>query len=321
MDRLQATLDALMPILRGPLANALQKSSESKTDPNVIEQSYREPTGGLVAINNTTGVHRLLQWPIIQDLLKTHSVNENYVMEMEEKEGLLRLYERGQGPSATGFNSGSMKMDWQTMTRLLTSYLKNIHSLHPFLNKLQLMHMFERVGGQYNPNGAFDAGAVSPNGSAASNAPRNAGDKPISLRISSAIVLLVMALGRICEHKDHLPGPIGDTQNVLLGVNSLHPNNLTKSSPTAFSSSAISPIAKALPVDTEVSGQRVERTPGLAYFAGATNLLGNLQGENNLSYLQASLLASLYVSQTACAIEAWCWIQTACRACHFLIRE
>lgn len=111
MDRLQATLDALMPI-RGPLANALQKSSESKTNPNFIEQSYRELTSGLVAINNTTGVHRLLQWPIIQDLLKTHSVNENYMMEMEEKEGLLRLYERGKGPSATGFNSGSMKMDW-----------------------------------------------------------------------------------------------------------------------------------------------------------------------------------------------------------------
>lgn len=152
------------------------------------------------------------------------------------------------------------------MTRLLTSYLKNIHSSHPFLNKLQLMHIFERVGGQYNPNGVFDADAISPNGSAASNAPRNTGDKPISLHISSTIVLLVMALGRIWEHKDHLPGPIGDTQNVLLGVNLLHPNNLTKASPTAFLSSASSPIAKALPIDTEVSGQRVKRTPGLAYF-------------------------------------------------------
>ena len=292
-----------MPSLCSPLANALQKSPESNTNPNVIEQSYGEPTGGSVAIKNTTGVHRLLQWPIIQDLLKTQSVNENYVMEMEEKKGLLRLYERGQGQSATGFNSESMKMDWQTMTRLLTSYLKNIHSLHPFLNKLQLIHMFERVGSQLNPNRAFhkatkrkhwsDAGAVSPNGSATSNALHNAREEPTGLHISSAIVLLVMALGRICEHKDHLPGPIGDTQNVSLGVNSSHPNDLTKSSPTAFLSSASTPIANVLSIDTKVSGQSVERAPGLAYFAGATNLLGNLHGENNLSYVQASLLASL----------------------------
>lgn len=49
-----------MPIC-GPLANALQKSLKSKTNPNFIEQSYRELTGGLVAINNITGVHKLLQ--------------------------------------------------------------------------------------------------------------------------------------------------------------------------------------------------------------------------------------------------------------------
>lgn len=52
MDRLQATLDALM-LIRGPLANALQKSSESKTNPNFIEQSYRELTGGLCEMINS----------------------------------------------------------------------------------------------------------------------------------------------------------------------------------------------------------------------------------------------------------------------------
>lgn len=46
-------------------------------------------------------------------------------------------------------------MVWQTITCLLMSYLKNIHSLHLFLNKLQLIHIFKRVGGQYNLNGAF----------------------------------------------------------------------------------------------------------------------------------------------------------------------
>lgn len=119
-----------------PLANTLQKFSEFKTNPNFIEQSYKEFTSGLVAINNTIDVHRLLQYPIIQDLLKMYLVNQNYVIELEEKERLLQLHERSQDPSTIGFNSKSMKINWQTMTRFFTSYLKNIYSLHPFLNKL-----------------------------------------------------------------------------------------------------------------------------------------------------------------------------------------
>lgn len=116
------------------------------------------------------------------------------------------------------------------------------------------MHMFEKVGSQYNPNGVFNANTVSPNRSVASNAPCNTEDKPISLHISSAIILLVMALGKIWKYKDHFLGLIGDTQNVFLGVNSFQPNNLTKTSPNIFLSFAFLPIAKTLSIDTEVLG-------------------------------------------------------------------
>lgn len=38
----------------------LQKFPESDDNPKFMERSYGEPTGGLVAINHTTGGHRLL---------------------------------------------------------------------------------------------------------------------------------------------------------------------------------------------------------------------------------------------------------------------
>ena len=72
---------------------------------------------------------------------------------------------------------------------------------------------------------------------------------------------------------------------------------------------------------TRKQDKNVDVIPGLAYFVRAAEILGCLHGGNELTNVQACLLAGLYTSQLACVIESWSWIQTACRACHFLIRE
>jgi hypothetical protein len=66
--------------------------------------------------------------------------------------------------------------------------------------------------------------------------------------------------------------------------------------------------------------RNVDVIPGLAYFTRAAEILGALQGGNDLLHVQANLLAALYTSQMACVIESWTWIQSACRACHFLVK-
>lgn len=116
--------------------------------------------------------------------------------------------------------------------------------------------------------------------------------------------MLVLTLSKICKHKNHLLRSISDTQNILLGVNLLYPNNLTEFSPTAFLSSISLLITNILSIDIKVLEQGVKRIPELAYFAEAINLLDNPHRKNNIFYIQASLLARLYVLQIACIIEA-----------------
>ena len=67
--------------------------------------------------------------------------------------------------------------------------------------------------------------------------------------------------------------------------------------------------------------KNVEVIPGLAYYAYATDILGNLQGGNDLPHVQACLLASLYAGQLAHVFTAHAWIHQACRACEVLIRQ
>lgn len=69
-----------------------------------------------------------------------------------------------------------------------------------------------------------------------------------------------------------------------------------------FSASLL--IAKAFLIDTKILRQKIEKTLKLAYFVKATNLLENLYRENNLFYIQASILVSLYVLQMAYIIKA-----------------
>jgi hypothetical protein len=133
-----------------------------------------------------------------------------------------------------------------------------------------------------------------------------------------------MALGKICEYKGPLPGPV--KQNDIYHSSQKDPNLMAKPSPTPSSISLPSPLSDLSRRSSNYSqefspGYDVDIVPGLAYFARAAEILGTLIGGQDLMHVQAFLLASLYASQMACVLEAWTWIQNACRACHFLIRE
>lgn len=64
----------------------------------------------------------------------------------------------------------------------------------------------------------------------------------------------------------------------------------------------------------------MEVIPGLAYYAYATDILGNLQGGNGLAHVQAGLLAGLYAGQLAHPFQSHGWISQASRACQVLVR-
>lgn len=280
---------------------------------------------------------------------------------------------------------GTLKIDPQTCVGLLRSYMDNIHILHPFLDKNRLTRMFDRFAKRYNPSeyAGIRSPFVTSNGivsgdirrdSAAtlnntlkrkhssSNTSGPATDsssgggssssgtvyRPLLERsITTALVLLVLALGKICEWKDPLPGPVpdGTQRSRQQPHHSYSPLSMqldspvsgpTRQSPTPSQSS----IYRTVPSpSTGLRFGRISRRssnegltsfekglknadviPGLAYYAYATDILGNLHGGNELTYIQANLLAGLYAGQLARVFESWSWINSACRACQVLVR-
>ena len=272
----------------------------------------------------------------------------------------------------------SLNIHPRTLRRLLDSYFENIYILHPFLDKPRLMRMVERFSTRYNPTEEkLNRMLFSPPASGMSmDALRSAtpggkrkqsdgytqsfateiGHPPTTPKqeilfersISTAIVLLVMALGRICEWKDGLPGvprPNCDGKPRSVYVSQLQsPPNRNTHSPSANSAGMSPPTSSRVMAKTSASSpakqysnsqpsprsyyedlskksRNIDILPGLAYYAPATDILGNLHGSNDLAHVQAYLLAGIYIGQFARTFESFKWISSACVACRFLVRE
>ena len=275
-----------------------------------------------------------------------------------------------------------LKLDPKTLYRLLQSYLNNIHILHPFLDKGRLTRMVERFSLRYNPSeqnltrmlfsGPATSSATFDRPREPSMASHRVGKRklsdshtrnfvqepssiphPPSPKITpekspaNAIVLLVMALGKICEYEGHLPGPVpessGDTPAPFKNYTSSRaqtdsppPMSLrqspTSSLPPGPNISAPSPIHGTRVINfsprsstddasSSPAQRNIDVIPGLAYYAKATDILGNVHGSVELANVQANLLAGLYAGQLARSFESWSWIHSACRACQYLVRD
>jgi hypothetical protein len=75
------------------------------------------------------------------------------------------------------------------------------------------------------------------------------------------------------------------------------------------------PMPRRLPP----SPRNLNVIPGLAYFAAATDIIGNQLGGNSLLHVQANILASLYHGQLARIAEAQAYIHQAARALQVLL--
>lgn len=297
---------------------------------------------------HTSAARELLRWPWIQKLFSQSPTpyNGDYAMDLEETRGLLRLNNRGDDaylgddgqpdpPSVkseeqvsrpTAFPESlcrtfeslsggdfrkpaheSVEVGPHTVNRLLRSYLDNIHNLHPFLNKDWLHESIEEFVKNHNlsdvrvPQSPLTAtehidalcwsatksnktmkrtfsNMEAPSSSTSASSTASTVLRPLlEWSVNEALILLVLALGKISEWKNPPPGFLGH-------------------------------------------GSSKERIPGLAYYDYATHILANWRGSNDLTYIQANLLAGLYAGQCARVYEGWSWINSACTACQVLIR-
>ncbi|KAJ5117115.1 hypothetical protein N7526_011224 [Penicillium atrosanguineum] len=246
---------------------------------------------------------------------------------------------------------GRLSLDAKTARRYYQTYLEKIHQLHPFLNKPELdgknstlcrenSRPMKRKRSHEDLQG-IRGGSV--DAAAASVRPR------VGRNIDNAIILLLFALGAICETKSPLPGPIMNRPDYLderipkplppIGpppaVNGTHVHN------ASFYNSQLHSTSQSFPSSvTEIRGQNyaskrsIPRTrnefghvknlqviPGLSLYGYATTVLGLLQGGVELEHVQAGLLAGLYAGQLAHPFQSHGWICQAARACQVLVRQ
>ena len=272
--------------------------------------------------------------------------------------------------SAGGLNpDGSLKLDSATLFELLTSYQEHIHIMHPFLDRDRLDLYFRKFNVRYNnvlsnaatplisrPGGIvlsgrlqepYLAGSTSqgqkrkraenipPTTSSRQTSPRPALEKSIS----TALVLLVLALGKVCQHTNWLPGPLKTTTKSNQGfspatMSTDSPGSTKQSPPAPLHTAAYgampspqSTLHRRASVDAQASRENrsaslmnVDVIPGLAYYAFACEILGSMIGGNDLPHVQAYLLAGLYAGQLGRVFESWKWINIACASCIVLIR-
>ena len=279
----------------------------------------------------------------------------------------------------------TLKLEARTITRLLQSYLDNIHILHPFLDQRELTRTVEHFKRRHNT--PLDTTSSSKVGFAVPVNPNldvvrdphailnraqkrkhsegqyynalgepSMGTSPISPNVvlekspETALTLLVLALGKICECRTPLPGPVPDNNTRDTTNHIMHPYSPSRgqtdsppppysqpmrhspsgSSHSTASTSALSPMSAGRLAGSSPrssfgepsSGARnVDVIPGLAYYAQATDILGPLTGSQELTYAQCCLLAGLYAGQLANTLESLTWIQTASRICRLLVSE
>ncbi|KAJ5169738.1 uncharacterized protein N7500_002521 [Penicillium coprophilum] len=200
-----------------------------------------------------------------------------------------------------------LKLFGETARRYYQSYLDRMYKLHPFLDQQELDRKIEgfikchcdRIAlpspeaSSHNNPGAlrwpFDVAFASPG-------------RPVEQNIDNVIILLIFALGAICESKLPLLGSVIDpTVNCRLP----HTSVPLQASNHSFPSSTTEPKS---PI------------PGLALYEYAATTLSQLQDDVKLDYIQACLLAGLYAGQLTHPFESHGWISRAARACQLLVQ-
>jgi len=143
--------------------------------------------------------------------------------------------------------------------------------------------------------------------------------KPPQRSINTAIVLLTLALGKMCEHKDKIPDfvPNNDARNNPTRpqwINRLQPCSSQLSVPRVSLSSMDGSASAKYPYP-----RNRDVILGLAYFALATDILGNHFGENSLPFVYACLLAGLYHGQLRRVLQSHAFIKEAGYALTILL--
>ncbi|TVY84323.1 hypothetical protein LSUE1_G000989 [Lachnellula suecica] len=277
-----------------------------------------------------------------------------------------------------GINSEGMPdFSRDVVLRLVHSFKTNVNNMHPLLIPKQLDRLVEiflksipdsqvkpkqvsALQQGYQTHAPVAAGFVRNNpespGNKRKRSPGLGAEYPSEIQrdwdlksghpfrtISSALVLCVLALGAICEHKGKIPNLAPDrerdediTWSASPTIRNGHPPSPMHSSP-----SISTPMGIQSPQENDRGQPRSRRTsvegtfatrgnatkprnldviPGLAYFVYVTDIIGNQLGGNSLQHVHCNILAGLYHGQLARVMESHSYIHQACRGLQVILR-
>ncbi|CAK4033147.1 hypothetical protein DOTSEDRAFT_72963 [Lecanosticta acicola] len=256
--------------------------------------------------------------------------------------------------------NGEVDLDASTINILYDSYMRNMHIMHPFLDKRRLRRMFDNFIKRYSsgrPRATFAVGAYDSdsrplkrqrsNGSTANVTETEHRREQTERSPGNAIVYLVLALGKICLHKEPLPAIVPDSKLQANTVISHHISGSRGFSSPMTANMKPSPMSPkstpaTQPTPPSDAGLRINESrsrrssmegspgaipgprnldviPGIAYYAKAAEILGDQGDGNDLVHAQMFLLAGLYKGQLARVKESMSWITMAGRAIMILL--
>jgi hypothetical protein len=266
-----------------------------------------------------------------------------------------------------GVNSeGLPDMSPDIVRRLVASYMSNMNNMHPILVRSRLDSLVEvflkTVPQESHPKrkkhslesvsaGFIGAPVVESPGAKRKRSPTVMSEsyEPQSIwhkpghpfrSISTALVLLVLALGSICMHKERIPELVSDKEaedweNSSQASRNGHPRSplQTHSSvpdvtglPSPQDADRMQPPSRRISVDTPPArpgrGNRLRNLdviPGLSYFALASDIIGNQVGGNSLQHVHVNILAGLYHGQLGRVLESHAYIASACRSLQVIL--
>lgn len=159
----------------------------------------------------------------------------------------------------------------------------------------------------------------------------------------NAVVLTVLALGKVCLHRDQVPDVVHPPDNQYHGSPASRngiPPSPSQASPPNYGGHTHS--TQQSPHDYPDRGSQSRRPsihgsnsvragfnlkknydviPGLEYFAYASDILGNHMGSyNNLKNVYANVFAGLYMGQLARPLESFAYIHQASHKLQILLR-
>lgn len=161
--------------------------------------------------------------------------------------------------------------------------------------------------------------------------------------VNSALVLTVLALGKICLHRDNIPDavhnvadprPHGSPRNFIAvspaqGSPPVIPNNHSSMTSSPKDADRSTPGRRSSLQQSGTSAaakggyglkKNYDVIPGLDYFAYATDILGNQLGAYNMKNVYANIFASLYWGQLERPMQAYSHINGASNKLLVILR-